>query len=408
METEARNMRLLAHSDLAGAGGGGEGMGLVERRGRRTLFVAHESGPHNFTVVDVTQPDRPAVIAQTYLAGPDMRSNSLSIVGDLMAVAYETKRAGMKPAGMELFDISDPSTPRSIGFFDASGPHSRGAHFVWLDSLGFAYLATGMPDWQPRREIDYQFVAIVDVRDPTRPREVGRWWLPGTAVDDTADLPIPADPADDTGYKAHNINVYPQRPDRAYVGYKDGGVIVLDIADRGRPSMVSRWDYHPPMRGGFTHTVVPLFERELLLVSDEADIGLQGPPGWDHPKLMWVVDARLETNLVPLSTLPMPRLADHVGRGGFFGAHNVHENDPVPTAWHSETMVVGTFFNAGVRAYDISDALRPEEIGHLIPPAPPGSRFGAAQMNDVYVDENRVIYALERTTGGLYIMELTA
>jgi hypothetical protein len=36
-----------------------------------------------------------------------------------------------------------------------------------------------------------------------------------------------------------------------------------------------------------------------------------------------------------------------------------------------------------------------------------GSPAGAAQMNDVYVDENRVIYAIDRFTGGLYIMELT-
>jgi hypothetical protein len=28
-------------------------------------------------------------------------------------------------------------------------------------------------------------------------------------------------------------------------------------------------------------------------------------------------------------------------------------------------------------------------------------------MNDVYVDENRVIYAIDRISGGLYILELT-
>jgi hypothetical protein len=28
-------------------------------------------------------------------------------------------------------------------------------------------------------------------------------------------------------------------------------------------------------------------------------------------------------------------------------------------------------------------------------------------MNDVYVDENRLIYAIDRLSGGLYILELT-
>ena len=40
-------------------------------------------------------------------------------------------------------------------------------------------------------------------------------------------------------------------------------MIVLDIADKAHPKMVSRWDYHPP-NVGFTHTVVPFFERNLL------------------------------------------------------------------------------------------------------------------------------------------------
>ena len=43
----------------------------------------------------------------------------------------------------------------------------------------------------------------------------------------------------------------------------------------------------------------------------------------------------------------------------------------------------------------------------LIPPCPEGSTVGAAQMNDVYVDENGLIYAIERFKGGLYILEGT-
>ena len=35
-----------------------------------------------------------------------------------------------------------------------------------------------------------------------------------------------------------------------------------------------------------------------------------------------------------------------------------------------------------------------------------GSRAGAAQINDVYVDENRIVYCVDRSTGGLYILEM--
>ncbi len=42
-------------------------------------------------------------------------------------------------------------------------------------------------------------------------------------------------PQFETGIRAHNTNVFPQRPDRAYIGYVDGGAVILDIADKAHP-----------------------------------------------------------------------------------------------------------------------------------------------------------------------------
>ncbi len=39
--------------------------------------------------------------------------------------------------------------------------------------------------------------------------------------------------------------------------------------------------------------------------------------------------------------------------------------------------------------------------------APRGSKAGAAQINDVFVDERQVVYAVDRFTGGLYTLEMT-
>ena len=115
---------------------------------------------------------------------------------------------------------------------------------------------------------------------------------------------------------------------------------------------------------------------------------------------MWVVDAREETNLVPIATCPLPPVAEHAGLGGRYGAHNLHENRPAPGAWVSETIIVGSFFNGGVRAFDLSDPFHPVEAAHYVPTAPRGSRAGAAQINDVFVDERAVVYAVDRLTAG--------
>src|SRR3982751_1974839 len=124
-----QNMKLLSQHTLNGHGGMGEGMSLqLLRGGRRILWLAHESAPKNFTAVDVTDPREPRVIVQTDLPHRAMRSNSLEVCGDIMAVAYQVAVTGAKPAGFELFDISEPQRPRSVSFFDASGSGSRGCH----------------------------------------------------------------------------------------------------------------------------------------------------------------------------------------------------------------------------------------------------------------------------------------
>ncbi|MBX9701008.1 MAG: hypothetical protein K2X74_16340 [Acetobacteraceae bacterium] len=397
------NFRLLAQHALNGFGGMGEGLAIqIAKDGRRILWCAHESAPKNFTAVDVSDPRAPKVVCQTELPQPYMRSNSLELTGDILCVAYQTRNPGQQPAGFEVFDISRPEAPRSISVFDCSGPWSRGVHQLWFCDGETVHLAAGAPDFQPRNAKDDQCYRIIDLKNPSKPTEVGRWWMPGTREGDAAPPPPRhRAPALDSGFRAHNTNVYPQRPDRCYLGYLDAGMFILDIADRSDIKVVSRWDNSPPYPG-FTHTVLPLFERNLLVVSDES----VRDNGEDWAKLIWILDGRDETNPVPISTCPMPPLRDFAGRGGRFGAHNLHENVPLPTCWFSDQVVVGTFFNGGLRAFDIADPYAPREIAHFVPEAPRGSPVGSIQINDVFIDERGVVYTVDRHTGGLYTLEM--
>src|SRR5579885_3309961 len=348
------NFKLLSQNDLGGFGGMGEGMSVqIAKDGRRIIWLAHESAPKNFTAVDVSDPRKPKVVVQTDLPQPYMRSNSLELSGDIMAVAYQTRTPGHRAAG---------------------------AH-----------------DFEPAHPLDDQFYRCVDVRNPSKPVEVGRWWMPGTRKGET---PLPRH-ALDKGYRAHNTNVYPRRGDRLYLCYIDGGVFVMDISDKSRPRPVSHWSNSPPYTG-FTHTAVPFFDRGLIIVTDESTE--DGAVDW--PKLIWILDAREETNLVPIATCPMPPVEAYKKRGGRFGAHNIHENPPVPTAWQSQDIVFGTFFNGGLRGYDISNPYQPKEVATFVPPAPRGTPVGAVQLNDVFVDERGIVYTVDRHTGGLYVLEM--
>ncbi len=402
----AKNMKLLSHDVLRGFGGVGEGMSMqIARDGRRIMWLAHEGAPRNFTGVDVSDPRKPSIVCQTDLPHNNMRSNSLEVCGDILAVAYQVSKKGLQPAGVELFDISSPENPRSISFYDMSGPYSRGCHCLWFVDGEFIHCSSGAADFQPRHPRDDQFYQIIDVRDPARPKEAGRWWYPGTREGDAAEPPKRLNPIGldvvlgGDAFRLHNANVYPERPDRAYIGYIDGGAFVLDIADKSNPKIISAWNPSPPYPG-FTHTVMPLMERGLIVVTDECVRN----DAEDWPKLTWMIDARDETNLVPIGTFPLPSVEEFGHRGGRFGSHNIHENRPGPS-FRSEEIIFGVFFNAGVRVYDIKNPYRPETIAYFIPPGPENSRVSTAQMNDVYVDERGVVYAGERWTGGLYCLE---
>ncbi len=393
-------MRLIGHDLLAGFGGVGEGMSLQRAPdGRRIMWMAHEGPPKNFTGVDVTDPRNPRVVVQTDLPHNKVRSNSLETVGNIMAVAYQTYEPGLKPAGIELFDISVPERSALHQLLRLLRPYSRGVHQVWFVDGEYIHCASGAADLKPRNQKDDQVYRIIDVRDPSKPVEAGRWWQPGTMDGD--DAPPPARLAIDSGVRAHNTNVYPERPDRCYLGYIDGGGYVMDISDKSRPKVISAFNPNPPFPG-FTHTVMPLFSRELLVVTHECvhDNGL------DWPKLTWLVDARKEDNLVPLSTLPMPPVEEYARKGGRFGCHNVHENPPRDTALRSDTLIFSTMFNGGLRVHDISNPLQPREVAAFVPATPKGSRAGTAQINDVYVDEHGIVYCVDRHIGGLYVLEL--
>ncbi len=406
-ETLSKNMKLIDHNTLGGFGGVGEGMALqVTSKGKRILWIAHEGPPKNFSGVDVTDPKNTKVICQTELPHQNMRSNSLEVTGDILAVAYQVYELGLEPAGFELFDVSDPENPKSISKYSTAGPNSRGAHCLWFVDGEYVHLASGTPDLVPRHPRDDQIYQIVDVRNPSKPVEAGRWWYPGTMEGDDAEPPerIIPEPMDQLrggdAFRLHNANVYPEHPDRAYLGYIDGGAFILDISDKSKPEIVSHWSPHNPYPG-FTHTVMPLFDRGLLVVSDECI----KDDGEDWPKLTWVIDARNEKNLVPISTLPLPPVEEFGHRGGRFGSHNLHENRPGPS-FRSEEIIIGAFFNAGIRVYNLKNPYQPELIAYFVPPAPENSRVPAIQMNEVYVDENGIVYAGDRWAGGLYVMEM--
>ena len=217
-------------NDLGGFGGMGEGMSVqVAKDGRRIIWLAHESAPKNFTG------RRCLRSAQAEGGGADRSAealHALEFAGDCPATSWRSptrrRRSGSSRAGLELFDMSVPEKPKlDLVLRLARGRHSRGVHQLWFCDGEYVHMASGAPDFKPSHPLDDQFYRCFDVRNPSKPVEVGRWWMPGTRAATTSRrrraIPL------DKGYRAHNTNVYPQRPRPLYLCYIDGGMFMMDI-----------------------------------------------------------------------------------------------------------------------------------------------------------------------------------
>jgi len=373
---ETWNMRLLGHSDLAGHGDGSR----IDKKGN-FLYIAHMKSMA-VTILNVEDLSNPRVVNQIAKA-PGVHSHKVQIVGDLMLTNHERapwEKGPYKP-GLELYDLARPDSPKSISFFPTV---EKGVHRFWFADGRYAHLPTSAEGFSNR------IYSIVDVQNPTRVEEVGRWWLPGLWA---AGGETPNWDAKKSVW-CHGIIA---NGDRAYVAYEDEGFAILDISTASSPRLISRLDLMPPFRG-HTHTVLPLPRRKLLIVAEES-VRNGGADGY---KMVWVVDVRDETKPVPIAGFPIPE-GNFCERGGRFGPHNIHENRP--GSKDDDLLIYLCYFNAGIRVVDISNPFRPTETGFFIPPTPPGQP--AIQINDVYVDTDGLIYITDRVGGGLYILEYT-
>ncbi len=64
-----------------------------------------------------------------------------------------------------------------------------------------------------------------------------------------------------------------------------------------------------------------------------------------------------------------------------------------------------TYFNAGLRAVDVSDPFHPKEKGYYVPALADGRT--AVQSNDIGCDEHGRLYLIDRAGAGMHILEYT-
>jgi hypothetical protein len=409
----ARKVRRIGHLDLPGGG-----QVVVEAK---HAYVGHMKPPHGTSILDVADPARPRVVAQIGLEGDDSHTHKVRVVGDLMFVNVEqnerhfrrkgdrlphlradlqaklgrppsdaelaaelkvgkndipaldaARERGYRDGGFRIYDIADKARPRLIHHQKTYG---FGVHRFDVDQR-YAYISTEMEGYLGN------IMVIYDIRDPARPGEMARWWMPGQHV-------AGGETPTWRGYR-NRLHHAMRDGDELWASVWHAGIRVLDVTDIGNPKVVGAYDYHPPIPEP-THTVmpvrVPVQGRRIAIAVDEEHDHVYGQP---HG-FVWVLDVSDLADIRPLSTFQLSEMESPWSRSGArFGAHQYQEH-------LDDTLIFSVWFAGGLRILDVADPFLPKEVGHFIPE--PVDGHPAPQSNDVDVDRNGLIYVIDRNAG---------
>ncbi len=103
----SKNTRLVAHIDCPGGG-------QVWVDGK-TLYIGHMREPTGTTIVDISDPARPVVIARVAVP-PGWHSHKVRVANGLMVVNHERQGQGGDPnfgGGLGIYDVSDAFPART-------------------------------------------------------------------------------------------------------------------------------------------------------------------------------------------------------------------------------------------------------------------------------------------------------
>ena len=338
---------------------------------------AYTANDESIATVDLSDPTTPLLGGTAVATGSD--NADVKVAGDIAVLANDGADPGdadydTNPGGISVFDVSDPTVPEQVSFYAAAG----GVHNCYFDGT-YAYL-TVIDDFE------YARMVIVDLSDPTDPVSLegdtrgsgGAWMLRDEhrAMAEAGVNPL------------HDIYV---QDDLAYLAYWDAGCVVVDVSDPTDPRAVAHFgagpqaaeqpddtaDFYQRYLGGErtnAHYARPSPDGDYTYVGAET---FPGPfedtvvPG-DHGGIRV-----FDTSDVSASSTPSDPYEEEIA---YIPApeHPTDATDPVTTSHNfdvTDEKLFASWYQGGIRAYDLSDPTNPTELAAQ---APPGTAFWTA------------------------------
>ena len=286
-----------------------------------------------------------------------------------------SQRQGQTPSkrlgytGIAFYDLSNQAAPQFLGridldpgkkadgtFWDASG-----VHHGFFDGR-YAYIGGGEAGW-----IGHHLI-IVDAQDPTKPKIVGRWGVPGQKTPEEDDIrndatwytdpvtgtqvqrgwipsggfaTVTTDPA--TGLLTKDISFHwvdvrkIKGKDIAFISWHEAGLIILDVTNKQHPKFLSRFDY-----------LTPQFQMADMLPGAQTD----------YDECVWQSTHRVDSSGNPLPSLNLPVACGNAHSGKLVPGTNIF--------WITDEYF--TLPYGHLRFFDVSDLKKPKLVSHFLFP----------------------------------------
>lgn len=391
------NMEIVSH--LSGSTiSGGEPLMVMWAKGKQRLL------PAGGGFVDVSDAKNPTVLNKGVIKGNGCVAYNTKLKKWIMMSTAAQPLTGAVPQyphgqydkelrdkvlaykglrGIRTYDITDPTKPNLLQEY-STGEKGNGTHHNFYDGGKYAYLDCGWDDQLRLENHQRPFsnaIMIVDLSDPANVQEVSRWWVPGQRLGEEEEYKKYIFAGDRTSWTGnHGALSVPKRVEDGgtvgYGGFGAFGMYCMDLSDIKHPKRYGSVQYEFNTFGTIPfHTVLPI-------TSDAAHPRLQNLLVCTHEALEadcrevyhtpYVVDVKDPRNPKIIGFFPRPKApsdapyTDFCFARGRFGSHNtqcwVQPGAPKPH------LVAMTWFNAGIRFFDISEPTHPKEVAWFVPP----------------------------------------
>jgi len=255
---EAHNMEPMGYSGLDNRKGAFK-VAIKKVNGRWYLYMGH-LWHYGWSIVDVTDPRDPKFVktvpgpGNTWTIQMTLHDNIMVTALEKSSLAWGADPNKPNEEGVLIWDISDPINPRQLSHWKTG---ASGTHRNSYPGGKYVYLSAGAPGFSSN------ILVILDIGDPARPREAGRWWMPGQKA---------GEPKGEGPEGFHGPASISPDGKMAAMAYSPAAVN-LDISDVANPKLIGKLTFSPPfvsVGAPSLHSALPLWDRNLLYVNSEA------------------------------------------------------------------------------------------------------------------------------------------